>query len=542
MASQAVPTQAEVLVDAGARTPLRRIWRYVGYDELNYTYTPSGRSLLRKLGSLPDGPYLIRAHFLLCSGDGSGKPKWGSSNVYSERGDGTPLYSWHILDRILDTYVETGCIPFVELGFVPEALSSAPRELTYGDVKEGGWGYPPRDYDRWSELIRVLAEHCLKRYGLREVTKWYWELWNEPDIPYYWHGSVEEYCRLYDHTVSGLISVLPQARVGGPATTSPARSRAGAFLRSFLEHCVGGTNAVTGTRGTRLDFISFHSKGGGFRKDAGAAKQTPTLHTLLKHIDEGLKIISRFSELAGKELILSECDPDGWAAGSKHDNPNLNYRNTEYYASYVASAACRLMDIATSSVRVDGMLTWAFQFEDREYFEGLRTLSTHGVDKPVLGVFRLLSRLGGSKLELARSQIGDPLEEDRADSDQDPPNISGLAATNGFGEIQVFLCSHHDDWDKREATNLTITVRGLEADRSYRIGTTVVDSGQNNAFSVWRGMKEPQQPTDEQQRALQEAARLKAGPPQELRAGGGSCSISLTLEAHSIGLLTLRPL
>jgi len=108
--------------------------------------------------------------------------------------------------------------------------------------------------------VTALAEHCLTRYGLREVSRWYWELWNEPDI-FCWAGTVTEYCRLYDHTVAGLTAVLPQARIGGPATTNPGRPQAAEFLRSFLEHCTRGTNAVTGERGTRLDFVSFHSKG-----------------------------------------------------------------------------------------------------------------------------------------------------------------------------------------------------------------------------------------------------------------------------------------
>jgi xylan 1,4-beta-xylosidase len=104
------PNRVRVAVYVNRRTPLRRIWRYVGYDEPNYTYTPNGRALLAKLGAMSDAPYFIRCHFLLCSGDGVGQPKWGSTNVYTEDADGQPVYSWDIVDRILDTYVESGGI------------------------------------------------------------------------------------------------------------------------------------------------------------------------------------------------------------------------------------------------------------------------------------------------------------------------------------------------------------------------------------------------------------------------------------------------
>ena len=65
-------------------------------------------------------------------------------------------------------------------------------------------------------------------------------------------------------------------------------------------------------------------------------------------MDAGLAVIDEFAELAGLEIILSECDPDGWAAVTVRDNPNLFYRNSEYYASYVASTVCKLMDRETS--------------------------------------------------------------------------------------------------------------------------------------------------------------------------------------------------
>ncbi|HEY8745756.1 MAG TPA: beta-xylosidase, partial [Chloroflexota bacterium] len=473
--ADATTLQETVRIDTTQRTPLRRIWRYAGYDEPNYTYTASGQELLQKLGQMDDGPYFIRTHYLLCSGDGTGRPKWGSSNVYTEDAAGNAVYDWTIVDRIFDTYLETGCVPFVEIGFTPEALSTAPAGKPYSDLREGGWRYPPRDYGRWQELIAALAAHCLERYGLREVRRWYWELWNEPDI-FYWAGTVEEYCRLYDHTVAGLLGALPQAHVGGPGTTSPANPRAGEFLRRFLEHCVGGVNAVTGEQGTRLDFLSFHTKGGGYRRDDAAAKQTPTIATLLRHVDAGLAIANSFPVLARREVILTECDPDGMAAFGKHDNANLAFRNTEYYASYVASAACKLLDIgADGPLHVNGMLTWAFQFEHREYFEGLRTLSTNGIDKPVLNVFRMLARLGGLRLAMHSDAARDPLTTPGGDSAATPPNISGIAAIDGNDAIQVLLCSHHDDWDVTTTTTVALEILGLP-DGNYRVRQSLIDA------------------------------------------------------------------
>jgi xylan 1,4-beta-xylosidase len=533
-----------VVVDAARHHRLRRIWRYVGYDECNYTYTPGGRDLLLKLGSMADGPYFIRTHFILCSGDGIGRPKWGSTNVYTENADSNPVYTWDIIDRILDTTVETGCVPFVELGFMPQALTTAPPEEPYApedDSTAGGWRYPPRDYNRWRDLIRSLAQHCLERYGLREVSRWYWELWNEPDI-FYWQGTAGGYCRLYDYTVAGLTAVLPQVRVGGPATTNPESPEAAEFLRTFLEHCVHGTNSATGERGTRLDFISFHSKGSGSEIFSPTEKHVPMISKLVRNARTGLDVAGSFRELAGREVILSECDPDGWAAGSRHDSPNLQYRNTEYYASYVACAVCKLLDLAVHApLRVDGMLTWAFQFEDREYFEGLRTLSTNGIDKPVLSVFRMLAELGGMRLSLTSDASRNSLAVEGGDTAQVPPDVSGIAALNGSSEVGIFLCSHHDDWDVHTPTDVSIQVTGLKPGCRYRVQQYLVDSAHSNAHTVWTDMGKPQNPSNEQISLLQHAAMLEMVDQAAMSAVEGKCALTVQLAAHSACLLKLIP-
>ena len=533
---------ARVVVDARKTEPLRRIWRYAGYDEPNYTYTPNGRALLVKLGGMADGPYFIRCHFMLCTGDGTGRPKWGSTNAYTEDAAGNPVYSWDIIDRILDTQIATGCIPFVELGFMPKALTTGPVSQPYDDPRHGTWRFPPRDYEKWRGLIRALGHHCVERYGLRQVSQWYWELWNEPDI-FYWQGTVQEYCRLFDYTEAGLHEAVPQARLGGPATTSPARPEAGRFLRSFLEHCARGANAVSGRQGTRLDYITIHTKGGGYRVDPKAAKTPPTQWELARHVAEGLKIMGDFPELKGLEVNLSECDPDGWAAGTRHDNPNLNYRNTEYYASYIANSVCKLMDLGRSAAnQVDGMLTWAFQFENRPLFEGLRTLSTNGVDKAALNVFRLLARLGGNRLAFSSNRARDPLARAGGDAPDAPPDLSGLAAGDGEGRIHVLLSCHHDDWDVQAPATVALQLRGLAPRQLYSVVTRTIDRAQANPYAAWVALGSPAKATASQMEVLKRAALLKPRKLRDLTAdASGGCEMSIVAATHSVTLIELTP-
>src|SRR6185437_12915060 len=96
------------------------IWSYFGADEPNYVYGPYGRKLLGELGALgrtADAPVYFRAHNLFTTGNGEASLKWGSTNVYTERADGTPVYDWTITDRIFDAMRNAGVRPIVELGF-----------------------------------------------------------------------------------------------------------------------------------------------------------------------------------------------------------------------------------------------------------------------------------------------------------------------------------------------------------------------------------------------------------------------------------------
>src|SRR3989475_3504356 len=174
-------------VDAAkTKGELKPIWRFFGADEPNYAYMKNGRKLLAELGELrPKGVY-FRTHNLLTSGDGTPALKWGSTGAYSEDAQGRPIYNWTILDSIFGTYLERGVRPYVQIGFMPKALSIKPEPYQHHWTPQAkyeeiftGWAYPPKDYAKWGELVYQWAKHCVERYGRAEVEQWYWEVWNE---------------------------------------------------------------------------------------------------------------------------------------------------------------------------------------------------------------------------------------------------------------------------------------------------------------------------------------------------------------------------
>ena len=527
----------EIRVDAGVKLgPYRPLYAWFGYDEPNYTYTANGRKLISELAALSPVRVEIRTHHLLVTGDGTAALKWGSTNAYTEDASGKPVYDWTIVDRIFDTYEQVHARPFVEIGFMPEALSSNPQPYTLHWPKADGkgWSYPPKDYTKWAELVRHLVLHAVERYGKAEVESWSWELWNEPDISY-WRGTPEEYNRLYDFTSDAVRRALPTGRVGGPATTGPASAKAAGYLKQFLEHCARGTNAVTGKPGAPLDFISYHAKGSptvveghvrmGLRKE-------------MADVQRGLEIIRDFPEFRALPIVLSEADPEGCAACSAREYPHNLYRNGTMYPSYTASALNNIIKLADRyQSNVAGMLTWAFEFEDQPYFDGFRTLATNGIDKPVLNLFRMAGLMRGDRVKV--ESTGAPgLDGILQSGVRGAPDIDGLA-TLAPSEMAVLVWNYHDDELAAPPAPVRLSLSGVpNAAGRVRIEHFRIDDEHSNAYSAWKQMGSPAHPSPEQYARLEASGQLQLlDSPQWRSPKDGKLDLAFPLPRHAVSLV-----
>ena len=544
------PVVIRVQTDApGAALPA--IWAYVGHDEPNYTYFPHGEKLLKELAALSPVPVHVRVHNLLTSGDGTPALKWGSTGAYREDAAGRPMHNWAILDRIFDVYVGLKMRPLVEIGFMPEALSTHPVPYQHSFPKGGiftGWAYPPRDYGKWADLVEHWVRHDVARYGAATVRTWDWEVWNEPDIGY-WQGTPVEYFTLYDVTVNAVRRALPGARVGGPDATGPANAHAARFLRSFLEHCAHGRNAATGAVGAPLDFVSFHAKGS---PRVVAGRPEMGLRQQLRSIDTGMEIVKSFPEFRRLPIILGESDPEGCAACSVTDHPEDAYRNSELYASYTAETVARTLELASHrGMRVAGAVTWAFEFEgncaaptaasppagclDHPWFAGYRSLATHGVDKPVLNAFRMLGRLAGKVLPVS-NPAALPLDDVLEHGAPGAGTVSAIA-TRGWHRVNVMVWRYSDDPGVSAPLALQLQLDGLPAGplhvHRYRI-----DATHSNAFALWQKLGSPPAPTPTQVAQLEAAGKLQGdGPERDVHATTHTLRLPLTLPGEALELV-----
>ena len=532
----AAPFPVNITVDAGKSLgELKPIWRMFGADEPNYATMKDGRKLLAELGELRPGDVFFRAHNLLCTGDGTPALKWGSTGIYTEDKDGKPVYNWTIADRIIDTYRARGIRPYLELGFMPEALSTNPQPYQHewrpGSGKlDTGWSYPPKDYGKFGELIYQWVKHCVDRYGRAEVERWYFETWNEANLNIYWHGTPEEFYKLHDYAVDGVRRALPTARVGGPDVAGSG----GAFMQNFLQHVVTGANYATGRRGTPTDFLSFHAKGSpGFVEGhvrLGISNQ-------LRDIDRGFAMIAAAPELKDKPIVIGESDPDGCAACQ---GPQLGYRNTTLYSSYTAAVFARKRDLAARhGVNLDAALTWAFEFEDQPFFAGQRTLANNGIDLPVMNVFRMFSRMSGRRIE-ARSSEEVPLDDMIRNGVRGKPDVSALASIDGT-KLAVLAWHYHDDDVAGPDAAVELALSHLPLSNGEgRLTEYRIDRTHSNAFTVWQSMSSPTAPNNGQYAQLVKAGQLASEPQVPVSVKDGAATVRFTLPRQGVYLFVLE--
>jgi xylan 1,4-beta-xylosidase len=534
---QTVSIQIDAAKPIGGMVPF---WSYFGYDEPNYTTGKDGQKLLTELTQLSPVPIYVRTHNLLTSKGNTTGPdlKWGFTDVYKEDADGNPVYNWTILDSIIDTYIQRGIKPLMEIGFMPKALSTKPEPYEHTWSKGGnlwtGWTYPPKDYNKWRELVYQWVKHSIERYGKREVTSWLWQVWNEPDIPY-WSGTFDEYCKLYDYAADGLKKACPDCTIGGPHTTSPRSDEAYKYLTGFIEHCLRGKNYATGKIGTPLQYIGFHAKGspefinGHIRMNMGVQ---------LKDIQRAFEAVSSFPELKNIPVIIGECDPEGCAACSEKRDPKYGYRNGTMYSSYTASSFARIYELMDKyKVNLKGAVSWSFEFEDQEWFAGFRDLATHGVNKPVLNIFRMFGMMSGKRI-LVKPDNGFSATDIITNGIREKNDINAIAGRNA-NSVCIIVWNYHDDNVPGPSSPVELVVNGI-GNNKILIHHYRVDHQFSNSFEAWKTMGKPQQVSDEQYKILEKAGQLELySSPEWKKAEKGIMKLKFELPRQGVSFIRL---
>ena len=487
-----VDGNSEPVVRVGVRAdqvvgPMHRPWRpMIGSEHLSHllsTDTTGGRPIgaelteALRIAHTELGVEAVRAHAIL--GDDLG--------VYREV-DGEPVYDFTGVDRVYDQVRAVGMRPVVELSYMPRDLARDPSKTVF---EYRAIVSPPKDWNRWADLIRALVRHLVDRYGLDEVREhWAFEVWNEANLEVFWSGTKEEHFRLYDVTARAVKEVDAGLRVGGPA------SAAAGWIGDLLDHL--------DSSGAPIDFLSTHTYG------------SPPLD---------LRPLATRHGRPNLRLLWTE-----WGTTPTHFNP---------VGDDAFAAAFLLRGMRSAAGRIDALAHWVLSdhFEElgrppRLFHGGFGLLTVGNLRKPRFWALALANRLGDEELAVS------------LDGDGAAGLVEVWAAGRADGTVGVLIWNlglYQDAADVEPALTRSVEVRvgglatGVVRVRHYR-----VDRTHSNIQRVWERLGGGDWPTAPQWEALRAGNVLEELlPEQQIVSVGGPVVVSFPLPMPGVSYLEL---
>ena len=483
--------ETRIVVDGTAPgQPLPHFWeRMFGSGRAVLSLRESYRDDMRAVRKITDFRY-VRFHAILHDEVG----------LYSEdKKTGEPVYNFSYIDQIYDGLLANGVRPFVELSFMPAQLTPFEPDLTGRnlEVRQGFWYRPvvspPKDYGRWDALISAFARHLIERYGIEEVSQWYFEVWNEPNLDF-WAGSPKQstYWTLYDHTARALKAVDTRLRVGGPATAQAA------WVAAFIEHCR--------QEHVPVDFTSTHVYGDDTAQDVfGTTEKISREHMVCRAVRKVHAEI-RASAMPTLPLIWSEFN------ASYTNYPEVT--DAPYMGPWLAET------IRQCDGLVQDMSYWTFSdvFEEggvvkRPFYGGFGLLAAGGIPKPAFNAFALLHQLGEERFS---------------------PDTEGALLTRRRNGTLVLAVWNYRDSKSSDAAVRKVTLQMRHNDASTATVQSI-DGEHGNVNAAYAKMGSPRYPTREQLATLRAAAALPAAVTRPL-AGG---VLTLDIPPDGLTLVTL---
>jgi len=477
----AAQTVAEAVdIDSSAPShPLPHFWeRMFGSGRAILSLRESYRHDLRETKRITDFEF-VRFHAIFQDEVG----------MYDEDAAGNPVYNFSYVDQIYDGLLENKVRPFVEMSFMPKKLTSDPNALHAFWYKQNV--APPKDWNRWGQMIEAFTRHLVQRYGLEEVSQWYFEVWNEPNLDF-WVGNPKEetYYQLYDQAAQAVKRVSPRLRVGGPATAQAA------WADRFLAHCKGKSIPV--------DFVSSHVYGNDKAEDVfGTHEQISRNKMVCRSVKKVHDQIAA-SPFPKMPLIWTEYN-------AAYDN-NPAVTDSAYMGPFLANT------IRECDGLVDVMSYWSFSdvFEEQgvvktPFYGGFGLLAERSIPKAAFNDFALLHRLGDSRLDVSSD--------------------SALVTRRKDGSLAIAAWNLFLPEEAGSPKTLTLRFRGADPPKSVRV--TIVDKEHGSPLPAWEKMGSPVSPTEPQIAELRKAAALPATKTMALTNG----SLSLALQPHALALI-----
>ena len=478
---QAQSASETIVIDTGAaRHPFPHFWEQMfGSGRAVLSLRDQYRSDLRSVKQITGFSY-IRFHAILDDDVG----------VYDEDAQGRAIYNFSYVDQIYDGLLANGVRPFVEISFMPSKLAA-------NDIRQAFWYHPnispPKDWSRWDSLIAAFTQHLVDRYGIDEVSHWYFEVWNEPNLDF-WGGTPrqETYWDLYDHTAADIKKISTRLRVGGPATAQAA------WVGAMIRHC--------SEKHIPLDFVSTHVYANDTAEDVLHTQENIPRDQMVCRAVSKVHDEIKASTMPSLPLIWSEF--------------NASYKNETDVTDSIYMGPWLANTIQQCDGLVDSMSYWTFSdvFEEQgivktPFYGGFGLLAEDGIPKPGYNAFKLLHTLGDQRADLNSN--------------------SALLTRRSDGTFVTAVWNYAPPGQSGATKTFTLRLKGTNARHAL---ISRVDHDHGDFHSTYEKMGSPQYPTQAQIQQLRRATDLP--PPEDEPIE--NAQLTITIPAHGLAVIELK--
>jgi xylan 1,4-beta-xylosidase len=393
--------------------------------------------------------------------------------------------------EVYDGLIAHGVSPFVELSFMPKQLASGTREFGFykGNVS------PPASNEAWADFIATFVKALISRYGIATVRQWPFEVWNEPDLPFFWSGNQQQYFEMYKATAVAIKAIDAQIQVGGPATSQAA------WITDFA--------GWTAANNAPVDFFATHI----YASDNQARVFGPGTKMLQSDVIPAAMKKARgeieASAHKGKPLFLSEWSSDSPAMIAHIVKGCLPH--VQVMSHWVMSGTYEELGVRDHILNEGGI--------------GYAPL-VQGIALPTFNAFKLMRALGHQQLA-----ANGPVLASRRAGGGVAALVWNLAEVSQPSGIPLPGAARKP---VGEAKRLRVRFEGAKPGAVAHV--RFVDQERGSPMPAWRKMGSPQYPKPDQVAALRRAADIAA--PLSVRLDGKS-SLMLDLPPEGLALIEL---
>lgn len=412
-----------------------------------------------------------------------------SADMLSEEGDeGGESYNFSKIDKLIDFLHSIGLKPFIELGNKAKVLNLVSDKIMYFKNHSN----KQKNFKENLELLEKFIIHCVNRYGIDEVSEWYFDIWKEGDVNHiFWSGNFDKYLNVFESYYKVIKNIVPNAKIGGPGINPEININ---LLENLMDQWK--------KRGITPDFLSVYLYANELIEDSNS-KSSKKINSENKNIYKS-ELLSNLSHLLLTKdknytkvtldkirKIVSKCEIDIGEIHVTEWNSTISHRqppnDTTFKAAFIVKNIIDNLDETKSfGYWLASDISGELKDSKTLLFGEMGLISATGIKKPGFYAYDMLARLGSKLIDKGDGYIV-----------TSKSSYNYEVITYNYKHFDRFYClneettinydQYYNIFEDQDELNLNINLKGIKKGR-YRIKKYALNRSHGSIFDEWLKM------------------------------------------------------